>query len=49
MMELACPPPPCRVCVLDHHKTAAEHFREVALPDNLEIEMDMDRSGAVRV
>ncbi|KAK9811824.1 hypothetical protein WJX72_010879 [[Myrmecia] bisecta] len=36
-----------RVMVLDHHKTAAEQFEDRAsLPANLEVHMDMERSGA---
>ena len=34
--------------VLDHHKTAAEHLTgpDVDLPSNLEVHLDMERSGA---
>ena len=38
----------CRVIVLDHHKTAAEQLQggSVVLPDNVDVLLDMDRSGA---
>ena len=37
----------CRVVVLDHHKTASEALEGSAhLPDNMEIHLDMERSGA---
>jgi oligoribonuclease NrnB/cAMP/cGMP phosphodiesterase (DHH superfamily) len=38
-----------RSCILlDHHKTAAEHYLDdtIALPPNLQIRIDMERSGA---
>lgn len=35
--------------VLDHHKTAAEHLTgpDIILPPNLEVHLDMERSGAI--
>ena len=37
---------PTRVTVLDHHKTAAENLAGAAAP-NLEVTLDMERSGAI--
>lgn len=34
------------VTILDHHKTAAEWLAAASLPDNVQVVMDMDRSGA---
>lgn len=36
-----------RVVVLDHHKTAYEQLQGVELPPNVELHMDMHRSGAM--
>ena len=37
----------CRVIVLDHHKTAAEHLGpSTGAHPNLEVNLDMGRSGA---
>ena len=37
-----------RVVIVDHHKTAADALGDAAcLPDNLEVHLDMNHSGAM--
>lgn len=36
-----------KVIVIDHHETAAGWYQEYTPPDNVELNIDMDRSGAV--
>lgn len=36
-----------RVVIIDHHKTAADWYNGYTPPENVELNIDMDRSGAV--